>query len=893
MTLVPGQVVGSYQILGGLGAGAMGEIYRARDTRLEREVALKVLPDEMARDAERLARFEREAKILAALRHPGIVTVYSVENVDGLHFLTMELVEGQTLFDVIERGGVDLPRFYSLATAIADALRAAHDRGVTHRDIKPENIVVDESWRPTILDFGIARIEPRGDREGRSSQQLTVPGVVMGTVPYMSPEALRGGRVDHRSDIFSLGVVLYELATRTHPFLGSDVGDTMTAILRDIPRRADAVRPEVPPELAELLERCIEKDTDRRLQGASELRDELDALARGPANTGQVLHETPIARRWPLLVAAGVGLASVLTVAALLSGLYASSDVRPTTEAVTTSQYYEGGPNWSPASEYVAFGRMVDGSSDIYLKPMGGGKAVAKTKGPGDEVAPRWSPDRTHLAYVTTGEPGVPVMVISPHAEGPQDDRARRVAGTNMPPFDIRTHLATLGDHPWSLDGTTLLVSRVGANDRAAIWRVPRVPGTPAVQLTEPPVDCDDLGASYSADRKRIVFWRRRHGLGALMSMDANGGKMRTILPDDDGNRAPSWRADGRRVIFESNRGHGPTWQIWELDTKTDDLRQLTFDTHFSSNGVSVSKDDEVIYVPFWHDTSLTVLDVGTRESERLTEWSGDNFGPRFSPDDTAIAYFSSRSGNPEIYVHPLDGSEEYAIASDPAADLYPDWSNDGDHIIFVSNRDGLPRVYIADAASGGNCRVLVDRAVCQGFAPGRNSLSIRWSPDGKAIGYIVDEDEHKTLWAIAPDGTNERKILGDVQSFDWYLDSTRVVCTVKRAGGLELIALDIETREQSPLWQGAHTEINVSPDGDWICMCVGMGHLSMSLARLKLELPTDGTRLPSARGEPAILVPAQGNSHVHAGGWSSDGLRLVYVHDQDRSNLYRVIEPR
>jgi serine/threonine protein kinase len=273
MSLQVGATLGAYKILSVLGAGGMGEVYRAHDARLDREVAIKLLPDAMAKDAGALARFEREARAVAALNHPHIVTLYSTEHDGAVRFLTMELVEGRTLDQMIPPNGLALAQFFDIATALADALQAAHHKHITHGDLKPSNVMVTEDGRIKVLDFGLAsadHAEPAETEAGDDTtrQAVTVAGAILGTVPYMSPEQLEGKPTDHRSDLFSLGVVLYEMVTGARPFRGDSAPAVMSAILRDNPLPAIALRPETPADLSRLIARCLEKEARDRTPSA-------------------------------------------------------------------------------------------------------------------------------------------------------------------------------------------------------------------------------------------------------------------------------------------------------------------------------------------------------------------------------------------------------------------------------------------------------------------------------------------------------------------------------------------------------------------------------------------------------------------------------------------------
>jgi TolB-like protein len=277
-----GRTLSHYRILEKLGAGGMGEVYCAEDIELKRKVAFKVLPPELADNAERLGRFRREAEILAALDHPNIVTIYSVEEADGVQFLTMGLVEGRTLDELIPPGGLTLERFLEIAGPLADAVAAAHDKGITHRDLKPKNIMVTDEGRVKVLDFGVAKLHPRAagaEETELPTLTMTREGVVVGTVPYMAPEQLQGQRADTRSDVFSLGIVLYQMATGKTPFQGQTSAELFSAILRDLPSPVAEVRPELPRHLGRIVHQCLEKDPQRRFQSGVDLRNQVATLS--------------------------------------------------------------------------------------------------------------------------------------------------------------------------------------------------------------------------------------------------------------------------------------------------------------------------------------------------------------------------------------------------------------------------------------------------------------------------------------------------------------------------------------------------------------------------------------------------------------------------------------
>ena len=323
-----GQTLGHYKILDKLGAGGMGDVYLAEDTDLGRKVAIKMLPAELSSDPNHLGRLKREAQVLAALDHPNIVTIHAVDKIDGVPVLAMELVEGKTLSDLIPEDGVSLRRFFELAIPLTKALGAAHEKGVVHRDLKPRNIMVSDEDVLKVLDFGLAKMQSTGEKSVDSiatTEALTVEGHVLGTMPYMAPEQVQGHEVDQRSDIFSLGIILYELATGHRPFRGANSADLVSSILRDEPDPIDELKREMPHHLARIIRQCLEKDPDKRLESAKDVRIQLQDLEREITTQKREIAPEPPApppepTRWPVwLMAAVAAIAIVVAAVAWIS----------------------------------------------------------------------------------------------------------------------------------------------------------------------------------------------------------------------------------------------------------------------------------------------------------------------------------------------------------------------------------------------------------------------------------------------------------------------------------------------------------------------------------------------------------------------------------------------
>src|SRR5262245_34242265 len=377
MGLLPGTRVGPYEVVAPLGAGGMGEVYRARDSRLDRDVALKVLPANMVADAARLERFSREARALAALNHPNIVTIYSTEEAGAIRFLTMELVDGKTLDRLIPTNGCSSARLLEIAIPLCDAMAAAHEKHLTHRDLKPANVMVSDDGRVKVLDFGLASFTTAAAEPIDVTRvELTQQGTVLGTAPYMSPEQVEGRATDHRSDIFSLGIILYEMAIGRRPFHGDSSPALMSSILKDTPPLVGALKPEMPGELGRLIARCLEKDPRDRVQTARDVFNELKLLRRD-LSSGARLRSSPqptLRSRHPLVAVASFDARGAGEDAQVLAdglaedisaGLSRFSHVRVGARA-GARYVVEGSVRKAGASLRIA-ARVVDAASGVHL----------------------------------------------------------------------------------------------------------------------------------------------------------------------------------------------------------------------------------------------------------------------------------------------------------------------------------------------------------------------------------------------------------------------------------------------------------------------------------------------------------------------------------------------
>lgn len=882
MPLSAGSRLGPYEVLGVLGRGGMGEVYRARDPQLLRDVAIKRVPDAVADDPERRKRFQREARALAALNHPNVATLFGMERAEGHPFLVMELVEGRSLRQRLDEGPLDLDDALSIARQVAAALEAAHARGIVHRDLKPGNVMVRPDGQAKVLDFGLATA-PAVDEEELSRlatrTDLSRLGEALGTAPYMSPEQLRGEPVDERTDVWAFGCLLYELLTGRKAFGGKSFADTASAVLTSEPSLAE-LPGALPPQVRELVRRCLRKDAAERPGSIAEARE---VLSEDSSDGSAAVPPEPRRGLRPVLAVAGV---AALVLAVILVAVYLWPEppaplrpVRPLTTFVGT----EWTGSWSPDGSQIAFLHTDNGSADISVMSLGGGTRRLVAGGPHDELTPRWSPDGSKIAFLSDRGQGLEIFWVPPTG-GPE----RRIASTGIPFLEQWMGVYSLGATPWSPDGRNLVFSRRQPTGEVALWRAEVGTGE-ASQLTDPPEDSADRDASWSPDGRWVAF--SRYGLDrvGLWRIPAGGGEPEAVLVGDHSDRGPSWSPDGRRLVFFSDRSGA--YNLWEIPLRGGRPRQLTAGAGPDYLPV-VSHTGEVLFTRWGHQTDLYWLDLAApaEDHRRLTFNTRENYAARVSPDGERIAYHSDRSGNYDIWLQDRNGGGERALTDHPAYDIMPDWSPAGDELVFLSDRDGVFRLWAVEA-DGTAVRRLSDMPVplTGEYAEGVTFGGPRWSSDGDTIGFVAPGESGWTIWLLDPrTGELEPSPLKDVLRFDWYLDSRRVVYlkSEEGTGRVGLVAADLDTGEEVQLLDVPCAEIDVGPDGKAITFVEAQAHFGMNLHLLPLELPSP-SGLPRAAGEPEPLTEGQGVWHVHGGGWAPDGRALVYTRDLDHGDLF------
>jgi len=881
---VIGRTLSHYTILEKIGSGGMGDVYRARDESLGREVALKVLPPAAAADPERRQRFEREARAVASLQHPNIVTIHSVEEAEGVSFLTMELVRGRTLGEIIPAAGLPLTRVFEIGVPLADAVHAAHERAVIHRDLKPGNVMIDEAGRVKVLDFGLAKLAvPSADAtdvQTVAAGSATGEGRILGTVAYMSPEQAEGKELDRRSDIFSLGVVLYEAATGKRPFQGDTPISTMSAILRDNPPSVTSLKP-LPRHLGRVIHRCLEKNPDKRFQTARDVANELEGLKR-EVESGEVesvssvsgigmapaVPPRPRRRAWIAVTAAVAAVAAVAVFVTVSRRVPttpvspAALRVRPLTGAVGVE--YVG--SWSPDGSFFTYSHSANGPLDIFIQSTAGGDPVRLVESPWDDWMPAWSPDNRWIAFGSNRDGRTAIYLVPPLGGA-----LRHLTDLGFDP--LRDGMPPFGPLPWSPDGERIVFARMQEGE-TSLWTVDLASGQ-ETRLTRP-VDAVDGLAVWSFDGRNIAFLRVTLGKPSLWIVPAGGGEERRVFQGEDEQiGSVGWSPDSRSIVFISDRESG-TSNLWSVDVGSGALRQITSGTT-AIDGQCVGRDGRILVNDFSHQTDLYLQPVDGGEAQRLTFHTRSNFDAHVSPRGDRIAYESDRTGNAEIWVLDLASGKELQLTEQEGFDGAPCWSPDGKTIAFQSARSGAARVWAVDAV-GGAARQLIDRD---------DASMPRWSPDGSKIAFLSMTDGVQSLWLADPDGSRPSSVTANVSDFVWYRDGRHVIYTPANTGNTQIRALDLETGRDELIHDEPHVELAVAPDGRGITYCAARSHFNMNLRLLRLEEGDDG--LPRAIGDPVALTAGDGQWHVHNGDWLPDGTTVVYTRDTDTANVFLI----
>jgi Tol biopolymer transport system component len=735
MALLNGARLGTYVIVAPIGAGGMGEVYRARDTKLDRDVAIKVLPDLFATDPERLARFEREAKAVAALSHPNILAIHDFGADGGTAYAVMELLEGETLRERLAEGAMPPKKCLAIGAQIASGLAAAHDKHIVHRDLKPENVFLGVDGRVKILDFGLARqiAAPAGEASDSPTRiRDTDPGTVMGTVGYMSPEQVKAQPTDHRSDIFAFGCLLFEMATGRRAFHRETAAETMTAILREDPVEATRDQGALPVALDPIVRHCLEKRPDERFQSARDLGFALQSLSGGSTASGPAVPVAPTAprsaRRWLPVAAAAI----------VAAGAFAAGRVWPAGSSgspgsaivgfqqVTDVPGVESMPTLSPDGKTIAYVSSAAGEDDIYLQRIGSRSAQRLTTGSSSaNIQPAFSPDGEHIAFRSSRDGGGIFLMT--------------VSGESV------TRVTDFGYSPsWSPDGTAIVVAAGGFEqpmDRGSsalgLWVV----DLRARQKREV-TDVVAMQPAWSPHGQRIAYWALRGTSGQrdlwTVAADGSDGKNGGVGVTDDAplDWSPTWSPDGRYLYFSSTRGG--TMNLWriaidEASGRVEGAPEPVMTPSTYAGYPSFSRDGlRLAYASLdWRSTLFRVGFDAARGALagspipvlKSTRPIRDH---EVSPDGEWVA-FNETAPQEDLFVARLDGREYRRLTDDAFRDRGPTWAPDGRRIVFYSDRGGGYELWTI-RPDGSGLEALTHKV-------GQANFSV-FSPDGSRIAF-------------------------------------------------------------------------------------------------------------------------------------------------------------
>jgi Tol biopolymer transport system component/predicted Ser/Thr protein kinase len=782
-----------YEIREELSRGGMGIVYRALDFKLEREVALKILLPDLVKNEVRKRRFIQEAKLASALKHPNIAVIYEIDDAEDETFIAMELIEGWKLSDLLARERLSISRATAMAVEILEGLSRAHEKGIVHRDLKPANLMVTEDGHVKIIDFGLAKLVERvpsvNDADSDAHTKVkgdTQEGQVLGTVAYMSPEQARGQSVDNRTDLFTFGIVFYEMLTGETPFQGSSAHETTSAIIhQSAPPVSRSVKGPLAEGLSRIVERCLEKDPEDRYQTAKDLLSEVRRVKRDSESGARAagVSAAPGSRR--VLAWAVLGLAVFAVVVYSLLRLASGPAPLPRFThpiQVTSAVGVEDYPSWSPDGQTLAYESNQAGNGDIWMTQVGSGQHLNRTEDhEGDDYNPSWSPDGREIAFISNRN-GLGAYVMSPLTGSP---RKAAVLAERSPQWSSdRTQLAYVlpvagegfqaevlslasgesrrfplpgsgisrWDLSWSPDGRFFAYLDGTAVAQHAqitqLWLL-RASSGEAIPITNG--EWNDESPSWSKDGKYLYFVSNRGGAMDLWRQEIGDGVVMgepEPLTTGVGMRTAFFAPDGTRLAYSRGRLVGNLWRVPIGDDSPatwSDAQQLTFDeAHLEF--ADVSPDGTLIALSSDRagNPDLWLMPAGGGEMQQLTTDPTPDWFPRFSPDGSRIAFYAYRSGNRDLWVMPANGGQAKQITRNPAQDFYPSWSPDGSSLVFWSVRDGNEDIYAIAFDGSGEKRLTDDSAA---------DRSPAISPDGAWIVFWSFRGGSGAVWRMPREG--------------------------------------------------------------------------------------------------------------------------------------------
>jgi serine/threonine protein kinase/Tol biopolymer transport system component len=760
-----GRTIAHYEVLEKIGEGGMGAVYKARDTHLDRFVAIKVLPADRVANVERKRRFAQEARSASALNHPNIITIHDIDEAGGTEYIVMEFVDGKDLAAVIPRHGLRLDEVLKYAIQIADALAAAHAVGIVHRDFKPGNVMVRPDGRVKVLDFGLAKLvddEVSGEDLTLSpaDRPQTAEGTLVGTAAYMSPEQAEGRAVDARSDIFSFGAVLYEMLTGRRAFHGDSQVSTLAAVLRSDPRPASQIVEGLPAEAERLVTRCLRKDPERRFQHMADLKVALQDL-KEESDSGTLSPAAPAlgrgARRaWPW--AAGALALAALVVGGVLA-LREHGEAPPktlTSVPLTADPGWERSPSFSPDGNQVTFswGRAGEGE-DIYIKLIGGGPPLRLTTDPAPDRFPAWSPDGRSIAFLRAREAHADVLLL-PALGGLERKLGEIRSSYGSPVNEMAPYLA------WLPDGEGLVtVDRTGPGESPGLVVLSVASGEKR-PLTPPPPDGSDFNPAVSPDGRSLAFVRSAT-LGAsvlyVLSLTPDGradGEPRPLDLPVPAVASPAWTTDGRALIVSAGRPFLGDARLWRAPVAGGKARPLGtgedgVEPAISPRGGRLAYSVRSLDSNIWR-FDLSGGDAGSN-GERLIASTRSDITPQYSPDGSKIAFSSERLGPSEIWVCDRDGGNPVQITTLETFSGTPRWFPDGRRLVFDAQKEGQTDIHVVDITGGAPRRLTDDPS---------DDMVPSVSADGQSVLFASRRTGRLEIWRIPAAGGEAVQVTHD-----------------------------------------------------------------------------------------------------------------------------------
>ena len=800
MALTPGTKLGPYEIIAPLGAGGMGEVYRARDPQLGRDVAIKVLPASLSRDSDRLRRFEQEARAAAALNHPNILAVYQMGMYEGSPYLVSELLEGSTLRDLLLRGPLPLRKAVEYAIQTARGLAAAHEKGIVHRDLKPENLFVTKDGRIKILDFGLAKLIQNFHPSGPATPTLsegTEPGVVLGTVGYMSPEQVRGHAADGRADLFAFGAILYEMLTGKRAFHKSTSAETMSAILNEEPSAISQTLPSISPAMQRVVQRCLEKSPEQRFHSASDLTFALEALSDAGSTPTAAVAVAKSRTSWPWIVSSGLAIA----VAAAIAVWFTRPSIVPIVESVVqlTNDGIAKTRRLETDGARIYFNEGNQGSLRIAQVSVNGGQTGDVVTNLVDARIAGLAADGSALLVLTASPtPSRVTMWLLPLPAG----EPRRLGDTDV----SDAFLVPDGRIVYAIDSAVYVAEKDGSNPRD-LGEVVKVFSSANLSLAGWP--------SFSSDGKRFVVLASDNTNHARVIVEAaiDGTGLHQVLR---GGRSlpeniccPRWTADGKYLLF---RGQSDSrwgrWDVWALSSQKLILGspapvRLT-NGPVSYSAFAASRDEKQIFA-IGTQRRGELVHFDPRAREFMPYLGGISaFDPTFSRDGKWVAYFSYPEHT--LWRSRADGSDRLQLTYPPLIVVYPRISPDGSKVAFSTPENDA---YVL-SINGGTPKKVAENAIAPDWSPDGTLLAVTsWGPDRSRI---VDLRSGKV--SLLPDSQG---MIGP-----WFATQDTLIAAAN--GSSKFVLFDFKTGKWTDLIASPDRFINWegSPDGKYFLYSTG-----------------------------------------------------------------------